>query len=164
LTISCNPPICARDTLMQAQTLEPRIEHEDFDKSPRLRPVLEYVSRESSASLPLTSDLTGMTGRLRSPGFEVAFQPFEKEYTRNDGSRLSVLIGGAAFGEPRDQAVSFVIDLTERKRAEEALRELLSDLARMNRVSVMGELTASLAHEITQIATARNNARAARIS
>jgi C4-dicarboxylate-specific signal transduction histidine kinase len=52
--------------------------------------------------------------------------------------------------------------LTERKRAEEALRQLESDLAHMNRLSVMGELTASLAHEITQpIASARNNARAA---
>jgi C4-dicarboxylate-specific signal transduction histidine kinase len=42
------------------------------------------------------------------------------------------------------------------------LRQLESDLAHMNRLSVMGELTASLAHEITQpIAAARNNARAA---
>jgi C4-dicarboxylate-specific signal transduction histidine kinase len=55
-----------------------------------------------------------------------------------------------------------VLDLTERKRAEEALRELESDLAHMNRLGVMGELTASLAHEITQpIGSARNNARAA---
>jgi C4-dicarboxylate-specific signal transduction histidine kinase len=52
--------------------------------------------------------------------------------------------------------------LTERKRAEETLRELESDLAHMNRVSIMGELAGSLAHEITQpIAGARNNARAA---
>jgi PAS domain S-box-containing protein len=44
----------------------------------------------------------------------------------------------------------------------ERLRQLESDLAHMNRLSVMGELTASLAHEITQpIAAARNNARAA---
>jgi len=55
-----------------------------------------------------------------------------------------------------------VLDLTERKRAEEALHELESELAHMNRQSVMGELAASLAHEITQpIASARNNARAA---
>ena len=55
-----------------------------------------------------------------------------------------------------------MLDLTEQKRAEEAHRELESDLAHMNRLSMMGELAASLAHEITQpIATARNNARAA---
>jgi C4-dicarboxylate-specific signal transduction histidine kinase len=56
----------------------------------------------------------------------------------------------------------YVLDLTERKRAEEARRERESDFAHMNRVSMMGELAASLAHEITQpIASARNNARAA---
>jgi len=56
----------------------------------------------------------------------------------------------------------FVLDLTERKRAEEARRELESAFAHMNRVSMMGELASSLAHEITQpIASARNNARAA---
>ena len=44
----------------------------------------------------------------------------------------------------------------------EKLRQLESDLAHVNRLNVMGELTASLAHEITQpIAAARNNARAA---
>ena len=57
------------------------------------------------------------------------------------------------------------VDVTERKRAEEEherLRQLESDLAHVNRVSMMGELTASLAHEILHpIATARNNARAA---
>jgi len=73
-----------------------------------------------------------------------------------------VLIGAATFEEDGNQGVAFVLDLTERKRAEEALRQLESDLAHMNRLSIMGELTASLAHEITQpIATARNNARAA---
>ena len=56
-------------------------------------------------------------------------------------------------------------DVTAIMRAQEEherLRQLESDLAHMNRVSMMGELAASLAHEITQpIASARNNARAA---
>jgi PAS domain S-box-containing protein len=63
------------------------------------------------------------------------------------------------------EIVASGIDVTERKRAEEEherLRQLELDLAHMNRLSMMGELAASLAHEITQpIAAARNNARAA---
>jgi len=48
------------------------------------------------------------------------------------------------------------------KRIVEAIRELETELAHMNRVSMVGELAASLFHEITQpIASARNNARAA---
>ena len=63
------------------------------------------------------------------------------------------------------EMVATHVDVTERKRAQqehERLRQLESDLAHMNRLSIMGELTASLAHEILHpIATARNNARAA---
>jgi C4-dicarboxylate-specific signal transduction histidine kinase len=63
------------------------------------------------------------------------------------------------------EMVATHVDVTERKRAQEEherLRQLESDLAHVNRLSMMGELTASLAHEILHpIATARNNARAA---
>jgi PAS domain S-box-containing protein len=62
------------------------------------------------------------------------------------------------------EMVATHVDVTERKRAQkeqERLRELEADLAHVNRMSMMGELAASLAHEILHpIATARNNARA----
>jgi PAS domain S-box-containing protein len=84
-------------------------------------------------------------------------QPFEKEYFRKDGSRLPVLIGGALFEANGNQGVSFVLDLTERKRTEaearksdRRYRETLMELAHANRVTTMGQLTASIAHEVNQ--------------
>ena len=53
-------------------------------------------------------------------------------------------------------------NITEAKRIAEALREMESELVRANRVAMMGQLTASIAHEVNQpVAAARNNASAA---
>jgi len=59
-----------------------------------------------------------------------AAQPRENEFFRRDGSRVPVLIGGAALDERPDRGVAFVVDLTERKRAEEALRQSTEALRR----------------------------------
>jgi len=58
------------------------------------------------------------------------------------------------------EVVGTNMDVTERKRAEEALRQAQADLAHVNRVTTMGELTASLTHEIKQpIAAAMTDAK-----
>lgn len=52
-----------------------------------------------------------------------ATMPFEKEFFHRDGSRVPVLVAGAALNEERDEGIGFILDMTERKRAEAALRE-----------------------------------------
>ena len=96
-------------------------------------------------------------------------QPREKEYFRKDGSRVPVLVARALFEGKADEGVAFVIDMTERKRAEEKLRaseqrllEAQMELAHANRVTTMGQLTASIAHEVKQpIGATVTNAQAA---
>jgi PAS domain S-box-containing protein len=57
--------------------------------------------------------------------------------------------------------VGTVMDVTERKRAEEALREAQAELAHVTRVTTLGELTSSIAHEVNQpLAAVVNNASA----
>src|SRR5246127_4660518 len=90
------------------------------------------------------------------------FEPFEKEYTRKDGSRVPVLIGGATFEEGGNQGLAFVLDLSERKQGEAKAREMHWELARPNPLATMGQLTASIAHEISQpVAATVTNAQAA---
>jgi signal transduction histidine kinase len=73
-------------------------------------------------------------------------------------------MGHCLVGQSGDiEYIGALMDITERKRAEEEherLRQAQADLAHINRVSMLGELTASLAHEIKQpISAARTNAR-----
>jgi NO-binding membrane sensor protein with MHYT domain len=75
-----------------------------------------------------------------------------------DQTGLALAIAGITFVI---LAFASIASVSEQKRAEEALRQAQADLARVNRVTTMAELTASLAHEVNQpISAAVTNAHA----
>jgi C4-dicarboxylate-specific signal transduction histidine kinase len=97
---------------------------------------------------------------------------FEHRLLMPDGSVKYVHVVGRASKEDESGTPEFVgaiTDITERKRAEaeareseRRYREMQMELEHANRVATMGQLTASIAHEVNQpIATARNNAASA---
>ena len=118
--------------------------------------MLEYSREDLTTGRVRWTDLTPAESRDRDePAVaEVkatgTVQPFEKEFFRKDGSRVPVMIGGAIFEGSGNEGVAFVLDLSEQKRAEEALQKAQTELAHVTRVTTLGELTASIAHEINQ--------------
>jgi C4-dicarboxylate-specific signal transduction histidine kinase len=87
--------------------------------------------------------------RVVRPDGEVRIVHSEGDVTKDESGRHRSMFGT-------------IQDLTERKRAEEALREVQAELERANRVTTIGQLTATVAHEVNQpIAAAVTNAQAA---
>nr|WP_275994145.1 PAS domain S-box protein [Argonema antarcticum] len=71
---------------------------------------------------------------------------YEKEYIRKDGSRISVLFGRACFEDTLSGGVFFALDLTERKKLENRLRQQAEELGQANRIK--DEFLAVLSHEL----------------
>ena len=59
--------------------------------------------------------------------------PFEKKYIRKDGSLVPVFLCAALLEGQKDVGICYVLDITERKRAEEELKKTLADLERSNK-------------------------------
>jgi NO-binding membrane sensor protein with MHYT domain len=72
-------------------------------------------------------------------------------YASLDQTNLALAVAGTTFVI---LASALIASLSEQKRAEEALREAQANLAHVSRVTTMGELCASLAHEVNQPITA----------
>jgi len=71
---------------------------------------------------------------------------------RKDGTRLHVsfVVAPVSVAGGQIAIYSMYQDMTERKQAEEDLRKAQADLAHVTRVTTLGEMTASIAHEVNQ--------------
>ena len=77
----------------------------------------------------------------------------DKRWIRNDGGVIDSIVAAQCLRRADgsvDYFVGFVLDTTERRQAEAALRKTQAELAHVTRVTTMGELVASISHEINQ--------------
>jgi PAS domain S-box-containing protein len=129
------------------------------DEQARTTRILDYVAREDQEKM--MQQVLPIVMRDGHWEGEIQFRHFKS------GKAISMHQHIFFAGEPgseRPLALATVSrDITERKLAEEALRAAQGDLAHVTRVTTMGELTASIAHEINQpLSAIVNNANACR--
>jgi PAS domain S-box-containing protein len=74
----------------------------------------------------------------------------ETKFATLDGRELNVLFATAKLEQAGDLALCGLVDVTERTRAQERLQQVEAEFAHAARISLLGELLASIAHELNQ--------------
>lgn len=115
------------------------------------RDATEIVGHSASRHWPELSSETlrrALESRYRGDAY---FQE-ETKWATLDGRIIDVLFTTTRFAQIGDSGISLigVVDVTDRVRALEMLNRMQADFAHAARVSVLGELTASIAHEVNQ--------------
>jgi nitrogen-specific signal transduction histidine kinase len=119
-----------------------------FELDPAVKPTMELLLQrihpEDLAFFTQTVERAAREGkdfafehRLQLPGGSVKHLQIVAHSSRNQSSHLTEFVGA-------------VMDVTERKRSEDALDRMRLDLAHVSRVSTLGQMAASIAHEINQ--------------
>jgi PAS domain S-box-containing protein len=126
-------------------------------RSPSLQEFIQRIHPEDRARVLEAFDSASRMGNHFDAHFRIVLPDGTTKHVYGTGHPVFSSSGHVV------ELVGIVMDLTERKRAEEErerLRQVQADLAHLSRVTTMGELTASLAHEIRQpIAAAGTNAK-----
>ena len=86
-------------------------------------------------------------GQLQATGIAPAW---EKEYVRKDGSRVPILVGAAMLEGSARECIAFILDLTERKRAEEALVRSERRFRRLEESGIIGIVLSDTAGNISE--------------
>jgi signal transduction histidine kinase len=121
--------------------------YEIYELDRSVEPTLEWLIQRIHPEDRVRVQQTIESAIHQRTGFDIEYRLL----TRSASVKyLHVVVQAQESASGELEFVGAVTDVTERMRAEEALRQALGDLARINRVTTMGELTASLAHEISQ--------------
>ena len=120
-----------------------RIFQYDRTTKPTLQLILQRVHPEDLLHVKETIRIASTYGKDFEHDYRLVMPDDSVKYVHVVAHSLTNKSGQVEF-------VGAVMDVTERKRAEEALREAQANLEHVVRVTAMGELTASLAHEIKQ--------------
>jgi signal transduction histidine kinase/HAMP domain-containing protein len=119
-----------------------RIFQYDRTTKPTVELILKRVHPEDTVHVKHTIENASTNGKDFEDEYRLLMPDNSIKYVHVVAHTLSDKSGEIVLGA--------VMDVTDRKRAEEALREAQANLARVSRVTTIGELTASLAHEVNQ--------------
>lgn len=117
----------------------------EFEKDTQVT-LRQIASRVHLEDVPLLSE-----NMARAVNGEVDLD-FELRLRMPDGSVKNVhtISHGARDGEGRVEHIGAIQDITRRRQSEEALGKARSELAHVSRITSLGALTASIAHEVNQ--------------
>jgi len=130
-----------REILWSDETF--RIFQYDRTRIPTVELVLQRIHPEDAALVKQIIERASQDGKDFDYECRLAMPDGSVKYVHVVAHALSDGSGGLEF-------VGALTDITERKQAEEALRQAQADLAHVARVMTMGELAASIAHEVNQ--------------
>jgi PAS domain S-box-containing protein len=116
-----------------------------YDKAPSVNidMVVQRIHPDDRALAQQTIDRASSDGKDFDHGYRLLMPDRSVKYVHAVARAVEDASGSIAF-------VGAVTDVTARKRAEEELHEAQADLAHVTRVTALGELTASIAHEVNQ--------------
>jgi len=127
--------------------------------NPATRRIFGY-NPEELIGKPLTVLMPGAMRRLHEKGLKRYLETGEKRLNwqgaevtarRANGEEFPAEVSfGEMIADERKVFTGFIRDISEKKRAEEELHNTQAELARMMRVMTIGQLTASIAHEVNQ--------------
>jgi NO-binding membrane sensor protein with MHYT domain/signal transduction histidine kinase len=120
-----------------------RIFQYDRATKPTVELILQRVHPEDAALVKQTIERAAQDGKDFDHEYRLVMPDSSVKYVHVVAHALGNESGNVEF-------VGAVMDVTGRKQAEEALRQAQTDLEHVSRVTILGELTASLAHEVNQ--------------